>query len=206
MDNAIKKIADKNGQSVTAVFSNVAKDGLNQTQFKQEIRDELIIHNVQAQNVASRIIVTPKEVNNYLNSNAWQSLNPMEYHLEDILIALPSAPSPKQVNKAKLQANQLVTKLRQGSDFKKSAMALSTDANALKGGDLGWKRLIELPDVFASRVTHMKAGEVAGPIRTSNGFHIIKLLASKEANTKQHLTQAQLKAQVENLIFQRKSS
>jgi peptidyl-prolyl cis-trans isomerase SurA len=203
VNKAIQRIADKNNQSVAMVFASVAKDGLNKGQFKQEIRDELIIHKVQAQNVASRIIVTPQEVKNYLSSSAGQSLNPKEYHLEDILIALPSTPSPAQVNKAKLTANNLIKKLRKGADFKKSAMALSTGANALKGGDLGWKRLIQLPDVFASRVPNMKVGDIAGPIRTSNGFHVIKLLETKAANSN-HLTPAQLKEQVQNLIFQRK--
>jgi peptidyl-prolyl cis-trans isomerase SurA len=69
--------------------------------------------------------------------------------------------------------------LRSGQDFSQAAMSESDDDNALKGGDLGWRSQSDVPTLFADKVTKMKPGEVADPIRSPSGFHIIKMLEIK---------------------------
>jgi peptidyl-prolyl cis-trans isomerase SurA len=76
-------------------------------------------------------------------------------------------------------------KIKQGEDFDRMAIAESSGEYALDGGDLGDRHLAELPEVFAEQVVKMQVGEVAGPIRTGNGFQLIKLL-SIAGNSDQH--------------------
>jgi peptidyl-prolyl cis-trans isomerase SurA len=101
------------------------------------------------------------------------------------------------------------------------AIAESSGEYALEGGDLGDRHLAELPEVFAKVVTNMKVGEVSPPIRTGNGFQLIKLVSvgnSSEHHTvhKTHvrhillkqdanMTSAEAQRQVNNLYQQLKS-
>ena len=66
--------------------------------------------------------------------------------------------------------------LRGGKDFKEMAIGVSNDDNALKGGDLGWRSIGQIPTLFTDVVSSMKQGDVSDPIRSPSGFHIIKVL------------------------------
>ncbi len=67
-------------------------------------------------------------------------------------------------------------------------MAVSDGQQALQGGDLGWRKQQQLPTIFAEVVRGMQPGEVAGPIRSPSGFHIVKLV-EKRGQEKHVITQ-----------------
>ena len=81
------------------------------------------------------------------------------------------------------------------------AQAESSEKHALEGGDLGWRKLPEIPSAFAEQVTRMQVKEIAGPIQTSNGFHIIRLTDARAATDAQATPN---RKQVEELLMQRK--
>lgn len=201
---AINTLAQKNHKTVAEMYQSVATLGLSRAQFRQDIRDELTTNKLQERDIASKITITPEEVSDYLRSNAGQALDTTQYHLATILIALPDAPTAQQIASASTQANVIVSQLKKGANFKRIAMSDSKSQNALQGGDLGYKQLLELPSVFAAQVVKMKDGQIAGPIKTANGFYIIKLLDTRTAAKSKKLSPDQLKLKVENLIFQRK--
>lgn len=115
------------------------------------------------------------------------------YHVDDILIALPDEPSSAQVQQAYAKAQSIMAQLQKGANFKTLAAANSDGEEAMKGGDLGWRKLEELPTVFAAKVVDMKPGELAGPIRTGNGVHVIKLEGTKDNNTDHFVTQTNVR-------------
>ena len=204
---AVKNIATKNGKTIAEMYASVRPMGLTPAAFRDEIRKELIINKLQEQQVASKITITPEEVADYLNSNAGQSLDTIEYHLGDILVTFPSgAPTAAQINETKQKAQDILANIKKGADFQTVAVANSKGDNALQGGDLGWRQLLQMPSVFASQAIHMQTGDVAGPIYTENGFYILKLLGtrSQDKNKAKAMTPTELKETVENLIFQRK--
>jgi len=195
LNAALLRIAKQNHQTMHELYQSVKQQGWTVDGFRQEIRDEITIQKLQSRELAPHISISQQEVDDYLQSSGKDANKMPKYRLGDILIALPDTPSPSQVTAAKKKANIIVKKLKAGADFKKLAVSVSGDASeALKGGDLGWRKLAELPSVFADKVSHMKTGEIAGPIQAPNGFHVIKLLG-KHRGVSTH-KQEEVEAQV----------
>lgn len=202
IDEAINRIAQQNHISIETLRHNLESQGLTWKNYRQQIKKEMIVSQLQ-QKVAGQIVITNQQVDNYLASNINSSGAPMTnnaFHLEDIVIPLPAEPSSQEVLSTEKRANAVLAKLKNGANFNELAVAESSGADALQGGDLGFRQLAELPEVFASQVVNMKPGQLAGPIRTANGWHIIKLIAVEGG----HANGAPSKDQVRNLLYQRK--
>lgn len=178
LQNAIAEIAHNNKMTPAQFRANLDKQGINYKQFAQSISNEIIVNQMRSREIGSRIKVTDNEINHYIETHS--NLNDNDsYHLGHILIALPETASAKAIQKAKEQAVNIVAKLRKGQDFRELAMSSSDDEQALKGGDLGWRSAGEIPTLFADIVTKMQPGDIAEPIRSPSGFHIVKLLEAK---------------------------
>ena len=104
-----------------------------------------------------------------------QTNNDVEYRLGHILIEFPADPTQQDINDTKERADKVIELLNKGSDFSKIAIASSGGANALEGGDMGWRNINELPTLFSELVEDKAKGTVLGPIRTGLGFSIIKI-------------------------------
>jgi peptidyl-prolyl cis-trans isomerase SurA len=125
--------------------------------------------------VADQVSVTPQEVDDFLASQKNLGNLNEEYHLSHILITVPEAASPKQVQAARTKAEQVLAKLHTGADFREMAVSYSDGQQALEGGDLGWRKAGQLPTLFSDIVTRMHEGEISDLIRSPSGFHILKL-------------------------------
>jgi peptidyl-prolyl cis-trans isomerase SurA len=128
--------------------------------------------------VDSSIQVSERKINNLL-SGARTGQGDREYHIAQILIALPEDASQEQLEAAREKTREVLEQLRQGADFKRLAMTVSDGRQALEGGDLGWRRADQLPSLFAGVVPRLQAGQVSDPIRSPSGFHIVKVLDGK---------------------------
>jgi len=202
IDRAVQNIASQNHMTVKEVYQRINHDGMSTADYRNEMHDQMLLQKLQQQEVINRITITPDEVNNFMRSKIWQNNNAKEYHLEDILIPTSDTPSSDEISTAKRRAQMVMTKLRQGANFRAIAQSESgDDVRALKGGDLGWRKLPEIPSAFAEHVVQLQPKEIAGPIQTSNGFHIIRLVDARATQSKQA---APDKKQVENLLLQRK--
>lgn len=204
INQAIQNIAQQNQTTPAQIYQQQAANGLDRQAFRQEVRDDIIVQKLQQAVMSSQITITPQEVQNYIQRTQGNPQAQKQYHLADILIALPSAPTPQQISNAEQRADRLVAQLRHGANFQQLAAAQSGAQNALKGGDLGWLALGEIPDAFESAVAALKPGNIAGPIRTGNGFHIIKLLGERTPAATQTTTTALQKQQAEQALFQSK--
>lgn len=201
IDRVIQNVAGKNNLSVDELYQRINHDGISTTDYRNELREQMTVQKLQQQEVGSHITVTADEITTFMHSKLWQSNVDKEYQLEDILIPLSDAPSPEEIAAAKKHAQQVMTKLNQGQSFSALAQSESGSDNALTGGDLGWRKLPEIPSAFAQHVVSMQAKDIAGPIQTSNGFHIIRLAAERAADAK---AEAPNRTEVEQLLMQRK--
>jgi len=195
----IQRLAKQKNISVQELYQQVQKAGYTIREFQQEVRNQIKIEKLQQRDVISQVRINQQEVGDFMRT-VGKSMS-KEYHLQNILIPLPDAPSPQQIAAANKQARDIIQQLKRGVSFRKLAMTKSSGKKSLQGGDLGWRKLAELPTVFANKVQSMKGGDVVGPIRAPNGVHVIKLLDARAAGS-----QAVSKKQVEQMIFRRKVS
>ncbi len=176
--SSIVDIARRNDLSVDEFRNELKSQGMSFQGFEETIRNEIIVNQLRAREVGSRIKVTDREVEHYLETQG-ASKGLVKYHLGHILISTPEAASSSTIKKAKEKADKVINDLRNGTDFKQTAVAVSEGGNALKGGDLGWRSLGEMPTLFVDVVTKMNQGDIADLIRSPSGFHIIKMLELK---------------------------
>lgn len=202
LDKTINSIAKKNGLTVEQLYQELSKRGIDKESYRKEIYDEYLIHQIQQQAIGSKITVSSQEVDDFMRSAAWQAHNNKEYHLEDILVVLPEVPSTLDVTQAKKRAETLAEKLRKGASFRETAAAESGDSKALQGGDLGWRKLPEVPSAFANQILLTKEGDILGPIQTANGFHIIHIAGIRNAEMQGKTSDKH--RQIQQLIFERK--
>ena len=120
--------------------------------------------------------MSDKDIDNFLNSDLGKTNLAPDYRLGHILIPVPQSASPADKDNAEEQAYQIYEQLKQGADFAKLAVNYSAGQNALNGGDLGWRKAAQLPTLFADTVLDMGMSDVAEPIRSPSGYHIIKVL------------------------------
>ncbi|EGI8305979.1 peptidylprolyl isomerase SurA [Salmonella enterica] len=175
LDQAIANIAKQNNMTMDQMRSRLAYDGLNYSTYRNQIRKEMIISEVRNNEVRRRITVLPQEVDALAKQIGTQNDASTELNLSHILIALPENPTSEQVNDAQRQAESIVEEARNGADFGKLAITYSADQQALKGGQIGWGRIQELPGIFAQALSTAKKGDIVGPIRSGVGFHILKV-------------------------------
>ncbi|EBS8837355.1 peptidylprolyl isomerase SurA [Salmonella enterica] len=175
LDQGIANIAKQNNMTMDQMRSRLAYDGLNYSTYRNQIRKEMIISEVRNNEVRRRITVLPQEVDALAKQIGTQNDASTELNLSHILIALPENPTSEQVNDAQRQAESIVEEARNGADFGKLAITYSADQQALKGGQMGWGRIQELPGIFAQALSTAKKGDIVGPIRSGVGFHILKV-------------------------------
>lgn len=203
VDKTIESIAKKNHLTTAELYQELQKRGIDRDTYRKDIHDEYMIHQIQQQSIGSKITVSSQEVDDFMRSAAWLAHNNKEYHLEDILVILPDEPSTQDVVSARKKAEALLNTLREsGTNFHDAAIAESEGNKALQGGDLGWRKLPEIPSAFGNLILSGKEGDILGPIQTSNGFHLIHIAGIRhtEMNNKpkdQH-------AQIQQLIYERK--
>lgn len=221
LDDTIGKIAADNHLSLTSLREALQKEGMTFESYRENIRKELSIARMQQQAVGQSIVISAQQVEDYLKTSLEADKAQQMFHVQHIVIPLSEEPMPTEVKKAEAKAAHLLKKIKEGDDFSRLAIAESQGEYALEGGDLGERHLAELPEVFAKKVARMKAGEVVGPIRTGNGFQLIKLVSVSKKNqhhevSKTHvrhilvkqdanMTETQAEKQIENLYQQLKS-
>ncbi|EPN9605154.1 peptidylprolyl isomerase SurA [Cronobacter malonaticus] len=175
LNQAIANIAKQNNMTLDQMRSRLAYDGLNYNTYRAQIRKEMIISEVRNSEVRRRVTILPQEVETLAEQVGNQNDASTELNLSHILIPLPENPTADQVSEAEAQARSIIDQARNGGDFGKLAITYSADQQALKGGQMGWGRIQELPSVFAQALSTAKKGNVIGPIRSGVGFHIIKV-------------------------------
>ena len=186
--NAVMDIAQNNNMSIEEFRVELKSQGMSFEAFERKIHHEIIVNQLRAREIGSRIKVTDREVTHYLETQGDVNQKKTQYHLGHILIAIPEAASASMIQTAKQTAQQVIQTLKQGDDFKQTAIAVSNGGNALNGGDLGWRTTATIPTLFADTVTKMQQGDISELIRSPSGFHIIKLLEQKGSNSKHMVT------------------
>ena len=175
LTQAIANIAKQNNMTLDQMRSRLAYEGMDYNTYRSQIRKEMIISEVRNNEVRRRVNILPQEVDNLAAQVGNQNDASTELNLSHILIPLSENPTADQVSDAENQARSIVEQANNGADFGKLAITYSADQQALKGGQMGWGRIQELPSIFAQALSTAKKGDIIGPIRSGVGFHILKV-------------------------------
>jgi peptidyl-prolyl cis-trans isomerase SurA len=125
--------------------------------------------------VDSRIVVTEREIDNFLSNQEFQGSHQEEIRLSHILLSLPDDATANEIEQVKQVAAQIREDLLLGADFNEIAKSVSDGGNASNGGDLGWRKIEDIPSLFADYIPEMENGDISELIQSPSGFHIIKI-------------------------------
>ena len=175
LNRAMDDLAARDNLSPSDFRQILEREGHDFSKLREEIREEMLVARVHQRFVTNRVTVSPRDVDDYLATLEKQSGGDREYRLGHILIAVPEGASPEEIEESRQRAHALLARLRADLDFAEAAVAHSDGRQALNGGDLGWRRVRELPTLFADEVPRLGIGEVSEPIRSPSGFHLVKV-------------------------------
>jgi peptidyl-prolyl cis-trans isomerase SurA len=183
LDKTIGRIAEQNQLSLAEFTEALAKDGVSMTKFRADIRNEITLARLREREVDGRVNVSESEIDNFLTSQAANNENQDEYEIAHLLIRTPEEGATEDIQKAKIKVDKALSELNGGVSFAKVSASYSDAPNALEGGSLGWKSAAQMPALFLDALKAMKVGDVSAPLRSPNGFHVLKLNNKRGGNS-----------------------
>lgn len=175
LEQAINDIAKRNKISRARFLKQVYRDGYTKDSYRKELKKQILIKRLVDKLIRRRINVAESEVDKFIIDRNRISGGKDAYNISHIMLPIPDSPSPEKLDSVRQKANDVLEKLRKGADFQQTAIAHSTGEKALEGGNLGWRTIGELPELFLSSLSSMQAGDISDLIKSPNGFHILKL-------------------------------
>jgi peptidyl-prolyl cis-trans isomerase SurA len=177
VDQAVAGVAQQNQMTPDQLRQAVEQSGQSFAAFRQQLHDQLVVQRLHQSVVHDSVSVTDSEVDNLLNSPTYKA---GEVHLAHIEISIPSGASADDIQAAAAKAKAALDAIKGGMDFHAAAIRYSDASDALDGGDLGWRRMDEIPPAFDDTVAGMKPGDVSPALRGPTGFHILKLIGQRQ--------------------------
>lgn len=220
LNRTISNIAASNNVSLTQFREILEQDGYSYETFRENMRNEITLTQLRKRHVENRIVITEKEIDNFLANQEIQGSFSTEIRLSHILLSLPEAATDNEIEQVKQMATKVREDLLAGADFAETAATVSDGGTAGIGGDLGWRKSNDIPSLFAEYIPEMKKGDISEIIQNPSGFHIIKItdMQSDSENiveqtrarhilikTDQLVTSSQAKAKLEQLLLRIKN-
>ncbi len=172
VDQALTNVAAQNNITILQLRQALERDGFEFVDFRDELRDELIINRLRERVADSMPEITDTEIEIMLASDR---VGGNQYDLSHILIAVPDGATPTQVSEAKKRIDEVYSKLQEGLEFAAAAISYSDAQDALEGGHIGLRNINTMPTIFSDAVEKLEPGEYTRPMRSPAGFHIMYL-------------------------------
>jgi len=183
LNRALTNIASESNLTLSQFRQVLVRDGISFEQFRENIRDEITLNRFYQRQIDSRVSVSDADIAAFLETQQTQGNISIEYQLGHILIAIPENASAKEVTAAREKAEVIAKRLAEGADFAETAVAESDGSAALDGGNLNWRAANALPTLFAPVVPSMNKGDISKVIKSTSGFHLVKLLDTRDSDT-----------------------
>jgi len=176
VDQAVNSVAQQNKISPEQLRGAIEQEGSSFAAFRRQLADQLVVQRLHDSVVRDQVTITDSEINNMLASPTYKA---GEVHLAHIQIGVPAGANAADIKAAQDKAEQAIKAIKGGMDFHAAAIRFSDAQDALDGGDLGWRRMDEVPPAFADAVAGMKPGDVTPAMRGPTGFHILQLIGQR---------------------------
>ena len=179
LNNQLREIAAQNHIDFSQLPDALAREGLVYAEYREDMRRDMTLQVLRQRDVLARIYVSPREIDQFLAKQAANKNAEVSYNVSHILIALPEAATPAQLEQAEKLGKDIRDRAQKGEDFGQLAVTYSQAQTALERGALGWRKGNELPTFIADIVGKLQPGEISEPVRTPSGFHLIRLNESR---------------------------
>jgi len=175
LNNAIANVASNNNVSFEEFPAVLAQEGISYNDYRSELRQQLTIEQLRQREVISRIAVTESELDSFLVFQKEQDALNYDYNLSHILIPTSSRAGTKEIASKESLIYEIQEIINEGGDFAQLAKENSKGQQAASGGNLGWMKGNQLPEIFIKVTSQLQPGELSQPFQTTSGFHLLKL-------------------------------
>jgi len=174
VDQAISNLESQNNIPAGRLKEILQERGIDYDTYRENLKARLLSSKVINLAVRSKLKISEESMREYYRKYLKDPKPIREVHLAQIFVALPPAPTPSQVSKAKAKAEKVYKRLQAGESFAHLVTVLSDDPNASQGGDLGWFSPGGVTPAF-NVVFGLRKGQYSQPVRSTAGFHILKV-------------------------------
>jgi len=189
IDRSIREIKTKNGlTSDWELEKALLSQNMTMETLQANIKKNILLLKLRERAVRSKIKLTDTEITDYFTK--YKEKKAGGIHLSHILFSIPQEADETIVAQIYDQALHVWEELHEGLDFAQAAEKYSQDAETCpQGGDMGYLELDQICLPFKQEITKLKVGQFSRPIRTSFGFHLLKLNAQKPLTLIKNSTQ-----------------
>jgi peptidyl-prolyl cis-trans isomerase SurA len=182
LDKAIEKTAQRNQLNIQQLQQRLKEQGLSWEQYRIQVRRQMLLQRVREREVNARIRIQDFEIDAFLQERN-NAANPnADINIAHIMFPLAENASADDVAKQLTKADEVMRKLKAGEDFSKLAAQFSSAADRSNGGVLGLRPLSRYPSLFVEATKDTAVGQLAGPLRSPAGFHVLKVLERRSAD------------------------
>jgi peptidyl-prolyl cis-trans isomerase SurA len=153
----------------------VRQSGISYEDFKANIKNSIVTQEVVRDEVGRKLALTAKQEQAYYDQHKQEFEQPEQVRLSEILVPTPDDATDAQIAQAQAKAEEVTAKLKSGAKFEDLAKQYSGGQTADKGGDLGLFKRGALAKVLEDQTFDLKPGESTAPIRTKQGFVVLKV-------------------------------
>ena len=172
LDEAMTRLARQNGLTLEQFRTALEQSGQSYAAAREGLRDDLAIQRVQQGNVMRNINISEQEIDNFLTTEEGEAMTQPEYQVVQALLSIRRGEDAAEIAAKEAYVNEVLGNIQSGQPFEQAVSG--TEPYAFTGGDLGWRKLGDLPSMFADTVPTMTVGEVTS-VRSSSGLHLVYL-------------------------------
>ena len=163
LNNAITRIANNSQMELEEFIAYIENDGESYESFRENVRKQMLIQRVQRGRVGSEINITEKEFAAFMETD--ESLVELEPELfvRQILV------------RGSDEADAVILRIENGEEFFEIAKEVSISSNSINGGELPWRKIVDMPELFSNALKNEDIGFISEPLKSGAGFHILKV-------------------------------
>jgi peptidyl-prolyl cis-trans isomerase SurA len=176
VDAAINDVLKNSGFTEVELRKYLVREGMTYSAYRQKVKDELGKLRLVNREIKSKIVINEDEMRKYYRDNQEKFTDTLEVKIQQIFFPLPPDAPKDEAAAVQAEARAILEKARKGDDFTELAKNYSKGPEASEGGLLGWFKQKELLPELDTIGFKLKTGEISELIRSSAGFHIIRVL------------------------------
>ena len=176
LDESMARVAAQNGLSLEQFRQALIQSGQDYNAMRESLRKDLAIQRVQQGNVMRNINITEKEIDNFMATEEGLALTEPQYRVVQALLSVNSSDSAEQKRQKEEFVDSVLAGILAGKTFAEAVSV--TEPYQFGGGDLGWRKLSDIPSMFSEIVPSLEQG-ATGKVESASGFHLVHLADSR---------------------------